>query len=56
MRVPGAERSTDLRAHPAPAKRYAAIPAYDGNAARIAALAPLAGGILLALTLVLTRT
>lgn len=54
MRVPGAERSGDLRALPGPARRYATVPAYDGIAARIALIAPVAGAALLALALVLT--
>lgn len=55
MRVPGAERPSDLRAQPAAARRYATVPAYDGIAARIAVLAPLVGAAILALTLVLMQ-
>ena len=55
MRVPGAERPADLRTQPAPDKRYATVPAYDGIAARIAVVAPLAGAGILALTLLLIQ-
>lgn len=55
MRVPGAERQSDLRARPVSTRRYATVPAYDGIAARIAVLAPLLGAGILALTLVLMQ-